>query len=659
MNKETLTLGSLFSGSGGFELAGILAGIQPVWNSEIEPFAIRVTTKRLPGVRHFGDVSLLSGHDLPPVDIITFGSPCQDMSVAGRRAGLDAERSGLFHQAIRIIKEMREETNGEKPRYCVWENVPGAFSSNGGEDFKSVLEAVIGIKEPSAEVPAPQKNGWPYADVYMGDGWSVAYRLLDAQFWGVPQRRARIFLVADLGGERAGDILFKSEGMSGYSAEGFEAWKRAARDPESGAGEAGSICLNDQGGERMNVSEGVTGTLRAQDHGHPPVVMAAGFCTEHSAKSRSIGYEDETSPTLRAGVIPAAVYENHSQDTRYTGPLETAPTVNATYGMGGNNQPFVVEQAAVPYTLKIRCGKEGGGKGALVQEDRSATLATNNDQTLFAPAAFGISSDRSNAMLSDNPHSGIYKAETSRTLDVQCGHPGCNQGGIAIVERAYPIEGNGQRPSHRGDGWNESDTMFTLNATEQHGVAYGIDRASYNMGQNAKFGISVKEELEPTIVAKGPGAVAHPVAENSAEASVYHASKASFFMAFKDDAPADTLVATDYKDPPMLVAEPYYIVRRLTPTECARLQGFPDWWCRGLGMEDPSEEEIAFWEEVFETHRRLVTKAKKPKTRNQIVKWLKDPHLDSSEYKLWGNGVALPCVWFVLAGIAWAHENAQ
>ena len=206
MEHKQLTLGSLFSGSGGFELAGILAGIEPVWASEVEPFAVRVTTKRLPGMKHYGDVSALSGAALPPVDIITFGSPCQDMSIAGRRAGLDGERSGLFHQAIRIIREMREATNGEYPRYCVWENVPGAFSSNGGADFKAVLEAVIGVKEPAAEVPAPGKNGWPYADVYLGDGWSVAYRLLDAQFWGVPQRRARIFLVADFGSERAGNI---------------------------------------------------------------------------------------------------------------------------------------------------------------------------------------------------------------------------------------------------------------------------------------------------------------------------------------------------------------------------------------------------------------------------------------------------------------------
>ena len=614
MNKETLTLGSLFSGSGGFELAGILSGIQPVWYSEIEPFAVRVTTKRLPEVQHFGDVSKLSGAELPPVDIITFGSPCQDMSVAGRRAGLDGERSGLFHQALRIIQEMRETTNGEKPRYCVWENVPGAFSSNGGADFKSVLEAVIGVKEPSCEVPPPGKNGWSYADVYLGDGWSVAYRLLDAQFWGVPQRRARIFLVADFGGERAGDILFKSEGMSGYSAEGFEAWKTAARNSEGSTETSGGICLNDQGGERMDVSEDVSGTLRAQDHGHPPVVMAAGFCTEHSARSRSIGYEDETSPTLRAGVVPAAIaLEHHPADCRIRiDEGDAIQTLTSRMGTGGNNVPLIMtpDGPLVPYTLKIRCGKEGGGKGALVQEDKSATLATSNDQTLFAPSAFGISSDQSHAMLSGNPHAGIYEAKTSRTLDLNGGHPGCNQGGIAVVEKAYPLEGNGQRPSHQGDGWNESDPMYTLNATEHHGVA----------------------------------------------APVYHGTKNSHLTHFTDEPALDTLVATEYKEPPVVSADPYYIVRRLTPTECARLQGFPDWWCSGLETAEPSEEDIAFWADVFETHRQVVTHAKKPKTRNQIVKWLKDPHLDSSEYKLWGNGVALPCVWFVLSGIVYYDQ---
>ena len=365
----------------------------------------------------------------------------------------------------------------------------------------------------------------------------------------------------------------------------------------------------------MDVSEDISGTLRAQDHGHPPVVMAAGFCTEHSAKSRSIGYEDETSPTLRAGVVPAAIaLEHHPTDSRIRiEEGDAIQTLTSRMGTGGNNVPLIMapEGPLVPYTLKIRCGKEGGGKGALVQEDKSATLATNNDQTLFAPSAFGISSDQSHAMLSGNPPAGIYEAKTSRTLDLNGGHPGCNQGGIAVVEKAYPLEGNGQRPSHQGDGWNDSDAMYTLNATEHHGVA----------------------------------------------APVYHGTKNSHLTRFTDDPALDTLVATEYKEPPVVSVEPYYIVRRLTPTECARLQGFPDWWCRGLETEEPSEEDIAFWADVFETHRQVVTHAKKPKTVAQIVKWLKNPHLDSSEYKLWGNGVALPCVWFVLSGIVYYDQS--
>lgn len=188
MDQKNLTLGSLFDGSGGFPLGGILAGIEPKWSSEIEPFPVLVTHKRLPQVKHYGDVSKLNGAELPPVDIITFGSPCQDLSIAGKRAGIhDGDRSNLFFQAIRIIKEMRDATNGRYPRYCVWENVPGAFSSNGGNDFKAVLEAVIGVKEKGIEVPAPENHRWAKSDVYLGDGWSVAYRVFDAQYWGVPQ----------------------------------------------------------------------------------------------------------------------------------------------------------------------------------------------------------------------------------------------------------------------------------------------------------------------------------------------------------------------------------------------------------------------------------------------------------------------------------------
>ena len=202
---KPLTLGSLFDGSGGFPLGGILAGIEPKWASEIEPFPIRVTEKRLPQMTHYGDVSTLKGADLPPVDIITFGSPCQDMSVAGKRTGLGGSRSGLFHEAIRIIKEMRCATDGKYPRFCVWENVPGAFSSNSGEDFRCVLEEVCKVKDDSVAVPRPPGR-WSKAGEIVADSFSVAYRVLDAAGWGVPQRRKRIYLVADFDGQRAGKI---------------------------------------------------------------------------------------------------------------------------------------------------------------------------------------------------------------------------------------------------------------------------------------------------------------------------------------------------------------------------------------------------------------------------------------------------------------------
>ena len=247
------------------------------------------------------------------------------------------------------------------------------------------------------------------------------------------------------------------------------------------------------------------------------------------------------------------MYENHSQDCRYTGPLDVAQTVLSTFGTGGNNQPFVVE---TPKTLKIRSGCEGGGKGALIQDNLSATLSCNNDQTLFVPKAYGICSKDSNSMKSANPHSGFYTADTSRTLDGNGGNPSCNQGGIAIVE------GNGSRPSHHGNGYAESEVMYTLNTVDKHAMAYGIDRAAFNHGRNAQYGFAVEEETQPTMVAKGPGAVAAPT---------FSSSKASFFTSAEEEL-ANTLVATDYKDPPLVNDtddDLEYIVRRLTPTECA------------------------------------------------------------------------------------------
>ena len=718
MDKKHLTLGSLFDGSGGFPLGGILAGIEPKWSSEIEPFPVLVTHKRLPGVKHYGDVSTLNGAELPPVDIITFGSPCQDLSIAGKRAGIhDGDRSNLFFQAIRIIKEMRDATNGQYPRYCVWENVPGAFSSNGGDDFKAVLEAVIGIKEEGIEVPAPENHRWAKSDVYLGDGWSVAYRVFDAQYWGVPQRRARIYLVADFAGGSAGEILFKSEGVSGYTPQGFRAWQGTAGGSEEGTGETGgrsdagggTLCLNTQGNSGVGITENKALALVAQDHGnHPAVLHAAGFSTEHSAKARSIGYEEEVSPTLRAGVVPAALsVENHPTDGRVKiREDDTCQTLCSRAGTGGNNVPLVAE----PITLKIRSGCEGGGKGALWQTDKSATLATNNDQTLFQPEikAFGVCSKHSNAMMSDNPHSGFYEAKTSRTLDQSGGHAiSSNQGGICVVAPApetfdvrftsdgtknarghcYPtdisrcLDTSEANPdsNHGGvavvalepgaasrigghvysDG--KSGTL-RANAGDNQQAVVVAEKETYALqgsmigraDQNGPQGDGINEDVCFTLNTTDRHAVAAPDADH------YSTSKNSHHTVAAHEQ-ANTLVASDWKDPPLVNDlpndEPVYIVRRLTPVECARLQGFPDWWCADLAIPDPTDEEITFWTEVWETWRRVTNPKGKPKTEKQIRKWLADPYTDSAEYKLWGNGISLPIPYFVLSGIAWVAQR--
>lgn len=481
-----MTLGSLFDGSGGFPLAGLAHGITPVWASEIEPFPIRVTTKRIPEMKHYGDASKMHGDKIEPVDIITFGSPCQDMSVAGRRDGLGGARSSLFYEAVRVIKEMRCATGGKYPRYIVWENVPGVFSSNKGEDFRCVLEAVIGIAEPNAKVPMPEKARWPYADLYMGDGWSVAYRTLDAQYWGVPQRRRRIYLVADLAGGSAGEILFECEGLSGNPAQSRRAGKGTPRSLASGLGNASDICLSDQGGQQMDLSYGISGTLRASMNGYAPIVL-----------------------------------ENHAQDGRVKiAEGNVAPTLSSHMGTGGNDQ-----------TLFEPCGWDGGQVSPTLTRQNAGGDQRMPDNGNFSCVlqAFGIGSRHSKGMMSDNPKAGYYEATSARTLDANGGNPCANQGSIAIVT-------------------------------------------------------------------------------------------------------------------------PYYQVRKLTPTECARLQGFPGWWCADLSAEDPTADELSFWREVFDTWTGLT--GKKQKTDKQIIKWLKSPHSDSAEYKMWGNGVALPCVEFVLGGIA-------
>ena len=518
MNRQ-LTIGSLFDGSGGFPLGAILHGIEPVWASEIEPFPIRVTTKRLPKMKHYGDISAINGAEIEPVDIITFGSPCTDISVAGKRAGLDGNQSVLFYQAIRIIKEMRRATDGKYPRFIVWENVPGAFSSNQGADFKAVLDAIVRVAEPGAEVSAPDKDGWPYADVLVGDGWSVAYRTLDAQYFGVAQRRKRIYLIADFGSERAGEILFEPKGVCRDFAPGF---------PE---GEETSGSAPDRAGTAVGVNQG------------PRWQPAVAF--EPGAASRLGGHcWEEFAGTLRADA--------------------------------GDNQTAVVVRH-LPFPMPAK--------------------------------AYGVCAHHSGAMLSLNPRIGFYESDTARTLDQSGGNPACNQGGIAVCVQGSMI-GREEKNGPQGSGVHEG-TSFTLNTADRHAVAYSMTTGGF---------AEVHEEIAATLMARD-----------------YKDPQAAF-------APQTTFV-------PQSESKPRYIVRRLTPTECGRLQGFPDGWCDGLETPGLTEAELRWWAEVFETHRKIMGTSSKPASPKQVAKWLKNPYSDSAAYKMWGNGVALPCVCFVMAGI--------
>ena len=544
-------------------------------------------------MKHYGDVSAINGFSISPVDIITFGSPCQDLSIAGKREGIKGARSGLFYQAVRIIKEMREATNGKYPRYIVWENVPGAFSSNKGEDFGCVLDEICSIGS-TEDIHIARPKKWNHAGYIMGKDYSVAWRTFDALGFGVPQRRKRIYLVGDLDGGSAGKILFESEGMSGYSESGFKAWKEASRCPEIRIGESdSSMCVNDDVQSDMKL------------------------------------------------------FDNHRADCRYRGPLPHAPSVCAYYGTGGVNTPLVAE----PYTMRIRCGKPGGGKGALIQKGISGTLGCNNDQTLFQPKAFGICADQSHSMLSENPESGFYEADSSRTIDTSGMNPSCNQGGIAVVDMGGGKSScNVTEDLSLGSGVNE-DVSFTLNATDRHAVAYNEDELPCYSASKGDYQARVVKNHTSALTAWDcidPPTVYYPC---------YSTSHASYHTSCPKDF-TTTIAATDYKDPPTVTeGKSPYIVRRLTPVECCRLQGFPDWWCCNLGTDDPTEEEMIFWRDVFETHRKIVTHASKPKTDNQIRKWLKQPYSDSAAYKMWGNGVALPCVWFVSSGIVWADSQ--
>lgn len=562
-----MTLGSLFDGIGGFPLAAVHCGGVPVWASEIEPFPMRVTKLRFPDMIHVGDITKLDGAKLPPVDVICGGSPCQDLSVAGLRKGLAGERSGLFMDQVRIVKEMRAEDERRgvsddfiRPRYLVWENVPGAFSSANGEDFRAVIEEIVHIKDSTCHVPRPDTGRWESAGAaILGDQFSLAWRVLDAQYWGVAQRRRRIFLVADFGGLTAPKILFEQERLLGDPAEGQGQGKgvtttagnssedsggsRVAEEKqvdifafhinqreetinlngisgalmattnmqmqtfvaegmrkfESAEKEEECLCLNDQGGERMDVSVDVTATLRAGMSGHPPLVMGI--------QQGSAGTEETPDPALieeaeTGGNNQQILFENHGIDARYTGPHEVAPTMSARYGTGGNNVPLVSDMPE-SYCIAgniIDREVQNGGNGLGCQPDISYTLTSADRHAVF-------SRQRSDEFLQNRVTATQSARQHKDATDLVC----------------EPYQ----------------NTVGTIGYTDHKGIN------------------------------------------------------------------------NQYVSEDKCIVENRRLIRRLTPLECERLQGFPEHWTDIPGASD------------------------------------------SARYKALGNSVAIPCVDFVLRGIAY------
>lgn len=622
-----MKLMSLFDGSGGFPLAASLCGIEPVYAAEVEPYPIAVTKNRFPKMKHLGDVSKVKGGEIEPVDIITFGSPCQDMSIAGKRAGLkhadmgddETTRSGLFLEAIRIIKEMREATNGVYPRYAIWENVPGAFSSNRGEDFRTVLEEFIRVKEPNAVMPAVPQAGWAYADCISGDGWSIAYRVFDAQYWGVPQRRRRIYLVADFRGECAQEILFKRESLRGYFEAGRTPWQGIAADAQNCVGTAiGGV-------DRYNQSflPGLAQTLRAPGGGDcTPTVLApvavychqgngidrAGKCltvysfdslssnsmkskNPHSgcraveiAKTLDTGYPDPSKNQGGIAIVEKIILDDQGgqQISVYTD--GKSPTLRAE---AHGNAPYVINKKTLVYDTR------GNGAGETVP---TITGDHNNRVTDYTCLAITRCYDIGEARLR-TPSEYIEK---SPTITARCGTGGNNVPGFV-----YCLQGNGidraDTAGCNGKGWKE-DTSYTLNT---------IDKPAVVCAQKS-------------------------------------------YTEFKDESTLSTLKATggSYGSGSENIVVKNYIVRRLTPTECARLQGFPSWWGIVNPVENLTDEDYAFWLDVRNTYAEINGKATKEYTREQMLAWYNKLHSDSAEYKMWGNGIALPNALYVMQGIA-------
>ena len=610
-----MKLGSLFDGSGGFPLAGSLCGIEPAWAAEVEPYPIAVTSSRFPKMRHLGSVTDIHGGKVEPVDIITFGSPCQDLSVAGKRAGLKHEangdeettRSGLFMEAVRIIKEMREATNGRYPTFAVWENVPGAFSSNQGEDFRIVLEELIKIAEPTAVMPAVPKGGWAYADSYCGDGWSLAYRVFDAQYWGVPQRRRRIYLVADFRGERAREVLFEREGLRGYFATGRTPWQGVADHAEGSVGaddrEGNCLTPRDVQSRRIFTADGAWPSLYSGEGGGHGYVVCVGADDREGAVGLDCYNQSLTGDKAKA-LTNAATDSDHIPCVAYGFPLGFRPENVRVYEEVGTT---LCNGTRPGFTTEVVVARpeEDNRKGAIGLDGYNATTT----------------------------------GDVSSTLGVNCGMSTGRNGVIAVHLIQDPITNRKVTPCLTQGNSDRGQAAI--------GVAYGqpiaIDRAFFNQGQNAQYEPQFYEDgTVSTLVARGPSAVAYSETYQKVTGPLMANSHPGSYTG--QDAYNDMFVVGKENI--------RYIVRRLTPTECARLQGFPDKWGHPDHKEDFADEEWTFWAGIRNTHAAINGKATKSYTREQMVKWYNGLHTDSAEYKMWGNGIALPCARYVMEGIA-------
>ena len=652
-----MKLGSLFDGSGGFPLAGSLCGIEPVWASEVEPYPIAVTKSRFPKMKHLGNICNINGAEIEPVDIITFGSPCQDLSVAGKRAGLKHEdngdeettRSGLFMEAVRIIKEMRSATNGRYPTFALWENVPGAFSSNQGEDFRIVLEELIKIAEPTAKVPAPPKGGWAYADIYLGDRWSLAYRVFDAQYWGVPQRRRRIHLIADLRGGRAGEILFKSEGLRGYFAESGEAWQGAAGDAEDCSG------ATDREGENGQCQQAVVFSLE------PGIAASEGGHI----------YEG-VSGTLRANAVDNQMAVAYSFDSlasnsmKSKNPHSGCRVVDVAKTLDTTSPDPSKNQGGIAIVEKIVLDDQGGSQINVRTDGKAPTIRAEmhgNVPCVMEAMGFDMYNQQSTGNI-------------SRTLKTPVGGDDLP----VVCVKCYDARGNGDGADNStitGDHENRTTdyTSVVIEPIPIHDQAtrFSGKRGDKDDGKGNGLGIGEPGDPMNTLTSGDRHAVAYAM---QAFGKYAESDKASAMKA-RDYKDATDLVVecagincrnmTEYPELyPTLQAKPNggqslnfsgavrvrYIVRRLTPTECSRLQGFPDNWGHPDPKTELTDEEYAFWTEVRATH--AVINGKEPKTysREQILKWYNGLHTDSAEYKMWGNGIALPPALFCMMGMA-------